>query len=289
MKQPIDSVFFLLIPLFVSQCDSVFTLLMRFRIRSLQTAARLRTPVRLRVSREPREFVLHVLQLVENGEIVLDITHSTHPHRSLGRLRQELLHKPLGLLRQPLLLLLQLLLAEVRAEHIEHHIARRVRLQRQRVAVALRGVVAGSAQRRHDLRFTRRSHTHLHVLGRRHLEHGRHAVEAEVQRVRQLLLHLTVTHTTRPHRRQQTQQQLVRAALVRARRHQRRVLLHVQLAQPLDGRGDERVVVQRAVEQGTAQLCVTITAGIYAILVPADGTVGVHLAVGRVDLGGSVL
>ena len=262
---------------------------MRLRIRSLQTATCLRTPVRLRVSREPRELILHVLQLVENGEIVLDVTHSTHPHRSLGRLRQELLYEPLGLLRQPLLLLLQLLLAEVRSEHVEHHVARRVRLQRQWIAVALRGVVTGSAQRRHDLHFTYRLHTHLHVLWRHHLEHRRHAVEAEVQRVRQLLLHLTITHPPQPHRRQQTQQQLVRAALVHARRHQRCVLLHVQLAQPLDGRGDECVVMQRAIEQGTAQLCVTITAGIYAILVAADGAVRVHLAVGRVKLGGSVL
>lgn len=68
-----------------------------------------------------------------------------------------------------------------------------------------------------------------------------------------------------------------------------RVLLHVQLAQTLDRRAHERLVVQRPVVQRTAQLRVNRTAGNYAVLAAADGTVRIDLAVGRVEFGGLVL
>ena len=68
-----------------------------------------------------------------------------------------------------------------------------------------------------------------------------------------------------------------------------KVLVHVQLAQTLDRRAHERLVVQRPVVQRTAQLRVNGTAGNYAVLAAADGTVRIDLAVGRVEFGGLVL
>lgn len=114
-------------------------------------------------------------------------------------------------------------------------------------------------------------------------------MEAEIQRFGQLLLHLHVTSHSHLHRRQHAQQNLVRRALEGAGCYQRLVLLHVQLAQAIDGCAYERLVVERPVEQGTAQLCVTRTAGMYAVLATADGAVGIHFTVWRVKFGGIVL